>query len=648
MILLVIWGFSLIEQRQYQDFLTRISKDAQLFQISFSRLIESKYVLEEGFYQEIESAKSQLIEDYRHHRPLNHYRPQVMWVADHQGRLLYTDSRIRSDQISEIGAAVMEAVDQDHGDFTWFPGYLRTDSALFFIQAESRQNLIFGLGLQVPAPEMMESITHINRFMEDYFQFSSFIYVGWQNDDGIMAASPAFLSLSRIAGDPFLQNVTRIKSRQTTYQDRIIAEIVLPLVISRNPQGILRIGFSLQQYRQDVINFRWRSISALLLISGVLLVGYGYTWHRNRIRILNQEYYNLSNYTGLILQSIDDSVVVMDTRRRLVYSNTAFLKLVGLPESDRIEAGHTIDRYLPLPAILSNPSGDLEFVNLNHEKKSIDYQLKDFTDSHGNTQRIILIRDMSRFRELEQRNRRTERMSLLGKMSSMVAHEIRNPLNTVHMIIQRLGMEFSVTEKKEDYLHFIALVQQEVRRINQIVTRFLEYGRLPSPIKQWVDLGDILVDMHQMVEIWRQEKDFQFDMDRVSLMMNLDRNQILQVLINLLKNAFQALPESGGRIELRITRKPAEMVMTIRDNGFGIPPDRIDKVFEMYFTTKSDGSGFGLPISKKIIEEHGGRIELDSRENEGTEVRINLPIEPPPPQGPVVPDEADPLVGTKS
>lgn len=639
LVLFTSWGFSLIEKKQYQNYLSQIRKNAQIFQISFSRLIESKYLLEEIFFQEIETAKSAVIEDYHQNQSSIGHLPKLLWVIDTLGQPQYMSPRIPSDKQSEVIQTFIHSIDPDHFHESFFPGYFQTDSALYFMQAEYQQGRYYGLGISVAAPEMMNYITHLNRFIEAYFQFSNFQYVCWQDEDGIIAGSPAFLTFPRIANDSFLQDIQSIQSRHIRYQDKMIVEIVLPLIISHDYQGILRIGFSLQEYQKTVINFRWRSILVLLVLISMVLAGYGYTWHRNKILILNREYYNLTNYTGLILQSVDDSVIVLDANSKLVYSNSSFLQLLGLSNPDRLIYLGGIDEVFPLTQIIQNRFGELEFTNHNLIKKTIYFQLKNFIDSKGGAQKIILIRDISRYKELEHQSRQTERMSLLGKMSSMVAHEIRNPLNTVHMIIQRLGMEFTVKEKSDDYHHFIALVMQEVSRINQIVTKFLEYGRLPSPIKEWVNIRDVLAGINELIQIWMQEKPFQWEMNTRSQFIWLDRNQILQVLINLLKNSYQALPETGGKIELQVKIIQAELEMTIRDNGSGISRLSLDKVFEMYFTTKEDGSGFGLPISKRIIEDHGGRIELESQEYQGTIVRILLPLEPEPPDGSVPPVE---------
>ena len=265
-------------------------------------------------------------------------------------------------------------------------------------------------------------------------------------------------------------------------------------------------------------------------------------------------------------------------------------------------------------------------INIRNGRYTVLYQIVPFQDSSLNEQWIILLKDITRYKELENKARNEERMSLLGKVSSMVAHEIRNPLNSIAMIIQRIKTEFIPMANKKDYERLNHIIEEEIKRLNSIVTKFLEYGRLPAPdysVFSWLEL---LNEIYELTKYWGSEKKFRLQFNELDIMMNADRNQLKQSLLNLISNSFHALPDNGsGLIKLETVISGEKLLVNIEDNGTGIPELNREKIFDLYFSTKNDGSGFGLPITKRIIEEHGGEMNLIKSSPEGTVFTISLP-----------------------
>jgi signal transduction histidine kinase len=237
---------------------------------------------------------------------------------------------------------------------------------------------------------------------------------------------------------------------------------------------------------------------------------------------------------------------------------------------------------------------------------------------------------LERVRSLEAELSRKERLSELGNLAATVAHEIRNPLNAVSMGLQRLKGEFSPTQDQDEYAHFLALMQTEVRRLNDIVEQFLSLARPLNLKREAIAIGDFLHEMSALVSGDARASKVQIELrvapDLPSL--TADRNYLKQLLLNLILNGVQAMPVGGG-LTIAASADKNFLELTVADRGTGIEPDKLEKIFEPYFTTKTTGSGLGLSISRRIAEAHGGTITVYSQPGRGSRFVVRLPWNPP-------------------
>ncbi len=220
-----------------------------------------------------------------------------------------------------------------------------------------------------------------------------------------------------------------------------------------------------------------------------------------------------------------------------------------------------------------------------------------------------------------------ERVAAWREVARRLAHEIKNPLTPIAMSVEPL--RDALAQGRPDFAEIFeegaGAIQEEVRRLKRIVDEFSRFARLPVPAPAPVPAADLvagLLALYPAPPPWiRVERDVAPDLPTVQV----DRDQILQVLLNLVRNAVEAMPV-GGTLRIAARREGGDLVLAVGDSGPGIRPEDLPRVFEPYFTTKAEGTGLGLAIAERIVREHGGRIDVASRPGEGATFAVRLPV----------------------
>jgi len=230
----------------------------------------------------------------------------------------------------------------------------------------------------------------------------------------------------------------------------------------------------------------------------------------------------------------------------------------------------------------------------------------------------------------EEALRRRDRLAAMGELASTVAHEVRNPLNAVGMTAQRLKREFLAATPADardrvELEELLSVMTSETQRIDRIVQQFLEYARPPRLAPEPVDLGALVGDVAGRARSLAEARGVSLDVDVAGTgTAMVDPAQLRQALDNLVRNAVEATP-GGGRVTLAARREDGGHAIEVRDAGRGIEPDHLPRIFDLYFTTKADGTGVGLAVTQQIVTAHGGTIEVDSRPGAGTTMTVRLP-----------------------
>ncbi|MBI5342230.1 MAG: HAMP domain-containing histidine kinase [Deltaproteobacteria bacterium] len=231
-------------------------------------------------------------------------------------------------------------------------------------------------------------------------------------------------------------------------------------------------------------------------------------------------------------------------------------------------------------------------------------------------------------RELEEKVRESQYLTQLGRLSSGVAHEIRNPLNFIALAVDHLDALSAgkTPEAEREKAQVVVRVKEEIQRLNELVTNFITYGRPPAPERAAVQLPEIVDSVLRMAENRMRTQGIRCRREyREGPPAPVDPDMIRRAVVNLVGNAIDAMPKGGDLCVSAGPREEGGYLLTVEDTGSGIAEENLDKIFEPYFTTKPSGLGLGLILTRKIVEAHGGEIVVDSQPGKGTRIHVLLP-----------------------
>ncbi len=456
---------------------------------------------------------------------------------------------------------------------------------------------------------------------------SDIVYLALQDSANIIAAAGKVQLLNPSA----LQNVKKLPDSLTAsfkiidFDSLRIFEASYPFYFQGKNIGIFRLGLSTKAL--DNINQR---IFKRLLILSFILIGFAFliftfTFVRQRYDILHQEYKEIETYSSMIIENVSDAILVFNQRDGILIFNRSAEELFGLKK----------EKVLKKPINILIEEDWLNNLNISqvHEKSlKTDQGLKtvltaqsQFKDSRGMINQILVLRDISEQKRLEDRMKRQEQLTAMGQLAAGVAHEIRNPLNSISTIVQQLIKDFKPLNDNPEYMELMQIIRTEIKRINQKIEEFLKFSR-PKPLhlKHFKLSAWLHSLLKQYYPVFKERNiNFELKMDWDGIVF-WDEEQLRDALINLIQNALEAL-NTGGNLHVEVTHKAKKIIIKISDSGKGISPEHLNKIFNLYFTTKPSGTGIGLSMVQRIIFEHEGLIEVESTVGQGSTFIITLP-----------------------
>lgn len=422
--------------------------------------------------------------------------------------------------------------------------------------------------------------------------------------------------------------------------------IILVLGIERE-KSIVEKMVNTQELPQEKVTTFFKSREDLITLSVVLflLSGIGVTvivtyqsYHATR-KTLEQ----VKSLARTILHSIPSGILTLNREGRITALNPSaeqilnlraagvlgqsFLKVfpVGDPIGTLLARAH-IDRNYVQDQDLSCSSDGHKVITI----RVTTSELKDPDQKSAGV--VVLLKDVSDLVVLEQKLRISEKLSALHTLSAGVAHEIRNPLSALDLNLHLLEEGLSGEKKSAPGVQkYLEILNAEIQRLKEILDNFLRFSK-PVPLKlEEVHVAQILMRLIQLLHYEAEEKQIRIETDFAADLPPVmgDETPLSQVFLNVTINAFQAMPQGGLiRITTAVTGQepPQEVEVCISDTGVGVPQKELSKLFEPFYSTKREGSGIGLAIAYRIVEDHHGTIQVDSKEGAGTTVTVKLPV----------------------
>ena len=351
---------------------------------------------------------------------------------------------------------------------------------------------------------------------------------------------------------------------------------------------------------------------------------------------------------AMILENIEDAVIALDQQGQISLFNPAAQTYTGLSEKqclgrlffDRFKHQPTVCHLTRTALDEGRSISDHEAVMLRlpgTKPRPVSVTVSPIFTTSGEQRGVVLIlRDLTQVRTLEDAVRRADRLSMVGTMAAGLAHEIKNPLGGIKGAAQLLQMELTDSPELKEYTE---LVVRESNRVNRIIEELLDLSRPRNAQTNEVNISQILdeIVMLQKQAVVERRISFKLQLDPSIPAIIGDRDLLVRLFLNLIKNAGEASPDNGEIIiESRIdseyhmsfpgARSTPMVLITINDDGPGIPQKQQEQVFTPFYTTKIGGSGLGLPICQKIVTDHGGLMHINNRPGGGASVKVSLPL----------------------
>ncbi len=383
---------------------------------------------------------------------------------------------------------------------------------------------------------------------------------------------------------------------------------------------------------------RWQFRLTILVVLNVIATGIAIVLLWRAYQTSQESLRDIKTLAGDILSCMDQALITTDLAGTVTSINERGLEMlkttvdcVGLPLTE-------LSSTVPLNAFrIEWSSGVPKTVGRNFTVQSngVDRVFRGFcqtlTDIDNNaTGHVLQLRDVTNQVLVEDRMRRMERYLGLGSLAAGLHHEIKNPLAALSLHAQLLEEELNVSAPTDEVRRMLNVIKTEMQRVGGVLEGFRDFASVERLNISPVDIRELLRQQSELISPQAKKQAVEVQClcpDGLLNEIDGDQGRLEQVLLNVLINALEAMP-NGGRLLLTAESDSDSLVIKVADTGTGIPSDLRDKILDPYFTTKSKGTGLGLALCDKILRQHGGSLDFDTAES-GTTCRITLPMTQP-------------------
>ncbi len=354
-----------------------------------------------------------------------------------------------------------------------------------------------------------------------------------------------------------------------------------------------------------------------------------------KVDVLNASYKKSEKQIQALLDAVKDGIILLDSTLRVISMNDTALKLLGEGPADHLfrrllENNPELRSLLQRMIRLHHPRHESEMTLLRSDESAVlcRVTLQMYEDEAGLSSLLMNLRNVESYNELQSNLQRSMKFGVIANLAASIGHEIRNPLSSmaIHAEILNTRVNESTEGGDEKIRRSAEVLQREVQRLNRIISQFLNLARIQKGELTLLNLNALIRDVVVLVQQQAIERsiEVQLSLDNSLDFIYGEADQLKQVLLNLVLNAFQAI-ERDGLVLISSRRDGKRCFVEVIDNGQGMDEETQKKIFELYFTTKTDGAGIGLAVSRNIMDAHEGRISFESTPGKGTRFILDFP-----------------------
>jgi PAS domain S-box-containing protein len=335
-----------------------------------------------------------------------------------------------------------------------------------------------------------------------------------------------------------------------------------------------------------------------------------------------------------LISNLSDGLLLFDSQDRLALATPAAERFLGRPSEELVgrspdelfSEGGPLERALreAFQARASLPWRTVE-LPVEAELRRVSVSVQFVREQGRSVATLVTLRDASTLAQLQDQLDIAAKLAALGKLTSGVAHEVKNPLNA--MVLQLEILKAKLGPQQDEVEPHLQTLSSEIRRLDRVVKTFLDFSRPVELRPTATDIETLLREVFTLAEPHARTNKVELVLEPNGLLplVRLDRDLMKQALLNLVLNGCQAMP-AGGQLKVVPRLHPRSLELEIADQGVGIPAEARAKIFSLYFTTKPNGTGVGLAMAYRIIQLHNGSIEFSSEVDRGTTFRVSLPL----------------------
>ena len=534
--------------------------------------------------------------------------------------------------------------------------------------------------------QIFQASDALNSQMETGTALPSVYEVSIVDSNGVVLVSSDDNAVGKF--EPRRPPLSRLVQRPAVRQARILAgppqvyEVEFPFNVRGNPFGEVRVAISTALLLNDIKSqlIRWLSIALVALVLSTILAAvvsgaalapirdinlqldrisageydtgslsfkeapestdeFGQVRRKitqmgQKLRGVHEIFSSLRENMNSVMAGLEDGLILFTRDARAVMVSPAAEKFLGAPSSqflgrrvtDIFPAGHPLHSVLQLDGEALREVASETDLETQEGNKRVGVSVQEIREAGQHMGALVTLRDLDSLESINTQLQVSERLSALGRITAGVAHEVKNPLNSMRLWLENLK-EALPAEADDSARQAVHVLDNEIDRLDAVVKRFLDFSRPMEVRLEPTQLADLL---REVLEVAAPQLDKAHVQVAQLLSIGIpevfvDRALLKQAVLNLVLNAVDAMP-NGGQLQLTLSRRGDMAEIIVGDTGKGIPLEHRQKVFQLFFTTRPGGSGIGLASTFRIVQLHNGSIDFTSEVGRGTTFRIELPL----------------------